>query len=62
VDHSKLYLLYPALHQTCDEFGIKYEFEPWWKMATGMHKQLSRDKPSTYKERLLLRGEKTFAE
>ena len=43
VDHSKLHLLYPALEETCQEFGLSYKTMPQWKMFVGLHLQLMRN-------------------
>ena len=42
VDHSKLHLLYPALEETCKEFGITYQTLPQSELFLGMHSQLMR--------------------
>jgi len=44
VDHSKLHLLYPALEETCKEFGITYQTLPQSELFLGMHSQLMRTK------------------
>lgn len=42
VDHSKLHLLYPALEETCAEFGLQFKTLSQWQMFKGMHLQLMR--------------------
>ena len=56
VDHSKLFHLYPALEETCAEFGLAYKFESQWKMLVGMHQQLAREQPNTFEDREGLRA------
>ena len=56
VDQSKLDLLYPALQETCQEFGLdQYKYESLWEMVKGTHIQMARSKPMTYQERMELR-------
>lgn len=47
VDHSKLPSLYPALWETCRQFGETYPFETVPNMVGGCHAQLVREKPRT---------------
>ncbi len=57
VDQSKLWQLYPALQETCREFGMEcYQFEPAMKMWRGMHQQLARVKTNTYEDRKAMRA------
>jgi len=52
VDHSRLDLLYPALAETCQEFGIKTPvFGNISIFAKEMHLQLARTEPNTYEQR-----------
>lgn len=58
VDQSKLRLLYPVFRETCEEFGVNYQFEDQWEMFKGLHKQIVRTEPLTYEQRKLMRKSK----
>jgi len=47
LDHSRLKSLYPALWETCKEFGENYPFQTLHTMVDGCHKQLAREEPRT---------------
>jgi fatty acid desaturase len=57
VDHSKLHFLYPALEETCKDFGDEYRFESAWKMFVGMHTQLARTQKMTFTQRQRMRND-----
>jgi len=48
LDHSRLESLYPALWETCEEFGESYPFQTLKSMVGGCHEQLAREKPRSY--------------
>jgi len=43
----RLEALYPALWETCEEFGESYPFQTLHNMVDGCHKQLAREEPRT---------------
>lgn len=45
IDHSRLEALYPALWETCQEFGESYPFQTLHTMVDGCHRQLTREQP-----------------
>jgi fatty acid desaturase len=51
VDQSKLEHLYPALLETCRQFGVSYTFMGHFDGLKGLHKQMASEKPSTFEER-----------
>jgi fatty acid desaturase len=52
VDHSRLNALYPALAETCTEFGVKTPvFGQISIFAKEMHLQLARNEPNTFEQR-----------
>ena len=55
VDHSKLDLLWPSLIETCREFGFDYQYLSQGNMFVGLHRQIAREKSTTFDEREKLR-------
>ena len=51
VDQSKLHHLRQVTVETCKEFGADYHYMSPVDMIVGMHKQIMREKPSTFEER-----------
>lgn len=46
LDHGVLPELYPILFDTMDEFEIELEAYPWYHLAYGQFRQLSRIQPN----------------
>nr|CAD7423342.1 unnamed protein product [Timema monikensis] len=46
LDHGRLQQLYPALEDTCKEFGIPFEVSTVWEMLSGQFRQLARTEPN----------------
>lgn len=46
IDHGKLNYLYPALKDTCKEFGVEFRMRSQLEMITGQYWQLMRAIPN----------------
>lgn len=57
VDHAYHRHLYSVLAQTCNEFGVRFEFVSQWQAVKGFFKELKRTEALQWRRRLGGKGE-----